>query len=439
MEDLRWASAVTQARALKDGLFTSAELHDMTVQLIESVDPLVRAVVIPLFDRPGLGVPMLVKDAGQEIAGAPHWLGVAALRDANARSAGTTSLVRRFEGGGFSVIGKGACPQLSSGATTEPPGFEPTRNPWDLSRSTGGSSGGPAAAVAAGMVPIAHGSDATGSLRTPAALCGVATLNPTSGRIASVPPAGQPPNDAWRDFVIARHSEDLAMVFDLLTGSTTPRAFPALRVGLLDHDPELGLQVHDSCQNGVRKAGLLLEGLGHHVEASWPEALNNLWAAAFEAFGVVSDAVRPSTVDWVGARLGRPVEPGELQDWVFEAVERDRARSPEEVRAAEAIVAFAIAPIHTWWEDHDILVTPASFQPAWPLGAAIGPAQVGTLLAPFSLTGQPALSLPLHHTDDGLPVGVQLVGRRGFDEVLLRLAEDLQAAHDWTARRPPTS
>jgi amidase len=439
MEDLRWASAATQARALNDGLLTSAELHDMTVQVIERVDPLVRAVVIPLFDRPGAGVPMLVKDAGQEIAGAPHWVGVAALRDAKARSAYTTPLVRCFEGGGFSVIGKGACPQLSSGATTEPPGFEPTRNPWDLSRSTGGSSGGPAAAVAAGMVAVAHGSDATGSLRSPAALCGVATLNPTSGRIASVPPAGQPPNDAWRDFVIARHSEDLALVFGLLTGFRSPVTIPALRVGLLDHDPEFGLEVHHSCQDGVQMAGLLLAGLGHHVEASWPEALNHLWAAAFEAFGVVSDAARPSTVDWVGERLGRPVEPGELEDWVFEAVERDRVRDPEEVRAAKAIVQLAAAPIHAWWEDHDVLVTPASFQPAWRLGAAIGAAQEGTLLAPFSVTGQPALSLPLHHTNDDLPIGVQLVGRRGSDEVLLRLAQDLQAAHDWTARRPPIS
>jgi amidase len=153
----------------------------------------------------------------------------------------------------------------------------------------------------------------------------------------------------------------------------------------------------------------------------------------------MSDAVRYGTMEWVGARLGRPVASGELMDWMFEAVERDRARSPEEVRAAEAIVERAVAPIHTWWEDHDVLVTPASFQPAWPLGTAIGPAQVGTLLAPFSLTGQPALSLPLHQTDDDLPIGVQLVGRRGSDEVLLRLAQDLQAAHDWTARRPPIS
>ena len=214
MEDPRWASAVTQARYLRDGLVSSTELHDMAVEVIERVDPLVHAVVAPLFDRPGVGVPILVKDAGQEIAGTPHWVGVAALRDANARSTVTTPLVRSLESGGFSVIGKGACPQLSTGATTEPPGFEPTRNPWDLLRSAGGSSGGPAAAVAAGMVAVAHGSDATGSLRTPAAVCGVATLNPTSGRIVSIPPAGQAPNDAWRDFIIARHAEDLAFVFD---------------------------------------------------------------------------------------------------------------------------------------------------------------------------------------------------------------------------------
>ena len=119
-----------------------------------------------------------------------------------------------------------------------------------------------------------------------------------------MPPAGQPPNDAWRDFVIARHAEDLAWVFELLTGSGPPRALGTLRVGLLDHDPELGLEVHPACQAGVRVAGLLLEGLGHHVEVSWPEALNQLWSAAFEAFGLVADVVRPATVDWVGGPLG---------------------------------------------------------------------------------------------------------------------------------------
>jgi amidase len=106
------------------------------------------------------------------------------------------------------------------------------------------------------------------------------------------------------------------------------------------------------------------------------------------------------------------------------------------VAAAQATIEAAVNPIVDWWKDHDLLVTPATFQPAWPLGTPAGPAQIGTLLAPFSLTGQPALSLPLHHSDDGLPVGVQIVGRPGADETLLALANDLQRAADWTQRRP---
>ena len=165
---------VAQARALNGGLLTSTELHDMTVEVIERVDHLVHSVGDPpLRSSRGWGA-----DVGQgrrtgDRRCAPLGRG-GRVRGANARSDHTTSLVSSFERAGLSIIGKGACSQLSTGATTEPPGFEPTRNPWDLSRSAGGSSGGPAAAVAAGMVAVAHGSDATGSLRTPAALlrCG---------------------------------------------------------------------------------------------------------------------------------------------------------------------------------------------------------------------------------------------------------------------------
>ena len=437
MDDLRWSSAVDQARALRDGVISVSELHDLTVKFIEEVDPLLHAVVIPLFDRPTEGIPMLLKDAGQEIAGTPHWVGVGALRDAAAKSSVTTRLVRQFEAAGFSVVGKAACPQLSIGATTEPPGFEPTRNPWDLTRSPGGSSGGPAAAVAAGMVSVAHGSDATGSLRIPAGLCGVATLNPTSQRITSIPPAGQPPNDVWRDFVIARHAEDLAFVFEKLTGSRTPDTVSRLRVGWLDHDPEFGLELHPACREGVSVAAGLLEALGHRVEESWPDALDHLWDGVFDAFSIVGDAIRPATLEWVEQRLGRPVRQGELHQFFMEAVARGRARTPEEVSAAQTALDTAIAPIADWWKDHDILVTPTTFHPAWAIGAETGPAKTGTLLAPFSLSGQPALSLPLHQTDEGLPVGIQLVAGHGSDEILLRLAQDLQASSDWTSRRPP--
>lgn len=192
VDDVRWLSAVQQGRLLQRGMISASELRAAAFDAINQLDEVLHAVVGPLFDRPSFGVPMLLKDAGQEIAGTPYWVGVAALRDAGSTSVVTTELAARFEAIGLSIIGKAACPQMSGGATTEPPGFEATRNPWDRDRSVGGSSGGPAPAVAAGMVPVAHGSDATGSLRCPAALCGVATLNPTAGRIRGVPPAGQP-------------------------------------------------------------------------------------------------------------------------------------------------------------------------------------------------------------------------------------------------------
>ena len=422
---------------LRGGLISSEELRSSVIEVIERLNPVLGAVVIPLFECPGEGIPMLLKDAGQEISRTPHWVGVAALRDAQGCSEHTTPLVHQFEKVGFSIVGKGACPSLSSGVTTEPPGFAPTRNPWDLPRSAGGSSGGPAAAVAAGMVAVAHGSDATGSLRCPAALCGVATLNPTAGRIPSVPPTGQPANAAWRDFVLARHAEDLTALFSLLTGATGGSGATPLRVGLLDHDPELGLAVHPACAAGAHVAAHLLQGLGHRVEVCWPDVLDNLWSIAAEAFGIVSDSVRAPMLEWVSTRLGRPVERGEIDEAVFEAVERSSTRSQDQIRKAQIVIDELGAAIESWWDDFDILITPTTFQPAWLLGGDPGPVEAGTLMVPFSLSGQPALSLPLHQSDEGLPVGVQLVGRRNADELLLQVAQDLQAAADWTVRRPP--
>ena len=210
------------------------------------------------------------KTRGRRSRATPHYVGVAALRDIDSRSPSTTPLATRFEELGFSIIGKAACPSLSTAITTEPPGFPPTRNPWDLARSVGGSSGGSAAAVAAGAVAVAHGSDATGSLRCPAALCGLVTLNPTSGRIPSVAPAGQPPSDMWRDFVLARDAADLTMMFEALAGSKVVRSDARLRIGLLDHDPEMGIVVDSACVEGTHRMGRLLESFGHHVEPGWP-------------------------------------------------------------------------------------------------------------------------------------------------------------------------
>jgi amidase len=437
VEEIRWASALEQARQLQSGAISATELRQNVIDTIERLNPLLNAVVIPLFDRPGSGVPILLKDAGQELAGTQHWVGVAALRDAGVTSTTTTELAQQFEAAGFDFIGRGACPPLSNGVTTEPPGFEPTRNPWDLSRSVGGSSGGPAAAVASGMVPVSHGSDATGSLRCPAALCGVATLNPTAGLIKSVPPAGQPPNDIWRDFVLARHAEDLTAFFRTLTGASQPVSARPLRVGLLDHDPEVGLGVHPDCAEGVHVAGRLLEELGHSVEIAWAPVLNAFWREAAIPFGVLSDATRPHVLRWLEDRLGRPIGPDELDPRFFEAVGRASSRSEEDVFDAQTTISNVTETLVEWWDDWDLLVTPSTFQPAWLLGSESGLEQMGTLLAPFSLSGQPALSLPLHRSIEQLPIGVQLIAAPGADGMLLALAEQLQEAFDWTLLRPP--
>ena len=430
-EHLRWVSAVEQRRLLDAGEVTAAELRELAVTTIERLNPTLAAVVIPLFDRPGDGVPMLLKDACQEAAGTPHWCGVAALRDAGVVSTRTTELAARFEASGFTVIGKAACPELSTGATCEPPGFAPTRNPWDPSLSPGGSSGGSAAAVASGMVPIAHGSDGTGSLRCPAALCGVATLKPTFGRMPSNDATGRPAASAWCEYVLSRHVEDLVAVL----GEVAPPR--AMRVGVLDHDPERGLPVDADCAEAARATGRLLESLGHHVDVAWPSGLRDLWARAFPHFVVIAPRARADALAWVAERLGRPVRRGDVSDELFDmgttAVDEDA------VIGAGAALAREAESVVSWWDDFDVLVTPTTFKASWPLGGNPGPAEMGTLLAPFSFTGQPAVSLPVHWTAHGMPVGTQLVARRGEDAVLLRLALDLQEAADWRWRRPVVS
>lgn len=435
---VEWTSASDQMKSITNGLETPSELRDAGIERCERVDPQLGFLTAELYDRAPPGVPILLKDAGQEIAGTPHWAGLAALREADARSQETTPLATRLEAVGFSIIGKSACPPLANGVTTEPPGFPPTRNPWGLEMSVGGSSGGASAAVASGAVPIAHGSDATGSLRFPAALCGLVTLVPTARLIDSVPPCGQPPNTAWRDFVLARDAADLSLVFELLTDSTAVVSMRRrMTVGVLDHDPELGLNVDEPCQAAVRSVAELLAEFGHKVEWAWPTALNTLWQRIGAALPVLSDATRPPVLRWIERRLGRPVNRNDVPDDVLDAAARDHARSADDRARARATIDDAIGPLVSWWDDHDLLVTPATFKAGWPLGGTPGLLECGTLAAPFSLTGQPSLVIPVPRSPGEAPVGTQIVGRHGSDHALLELAKELQVHLDWLGHTPP--
>ena len=383
---------------------------------------------------------MLLKDAGEELAGTPHYVGTLGLALEGCQSETTTELAAHLERLGFAFVGKSSCPELSAGSTTEPVGLPPTRNPWDLSRTVGGSSGGSAAAVAAGMVPIAHGTDGTGSLRFPASHCGVVTLKPTRGRIPQTPPTGQvDPLRAWTQFALARDVNDLASLFRLVSkhGEVQSALKGNLRVGLLDHDPIIGLPVATECANAVHVLGHAMNLLGHNIEIGHPPALETLFRAFWKAMSIIGPVLRFEQVEWMSQRLGRPCKPGDITEEMFDLAKKGSTISAEDLAAAWESVRSSMSGVTKWWDSgFDILATPVMLEPAWKLGED-APSKTGMFCSPFSFTGQPALVVPATITEAGLPVGVQLVGRLGDDELLLELGSQLQTAIGWLDRRPP--
>jgi amidase len=457
--DLWRLDATAQAALVRSRELTGLELLDATIARIERVNPAINAVITPLFDEAGAwsreqaarpeapfaGVPMLLKDASIEVAGTPYYIGTRMLREAGHRSQRTTEFARRLMRAGFVFAGKTNCPEFSAGITTEPVAFGPTRNPWDLTRSAGGSSGGSAAAVAAGLTPIAHGGDGTGSLRYPAAVCGVATLKPTRGLIPTETPAGQPDVlRVWSEFVLARSVRDLAGVLRAVAGvdATIERQPPppfgnGLRIGLLTSDVMAGIPTHADCVRAVEAAGALLEDLGHHVEEAHPPALDGLFVRTNASMVSVGTLLRHAQLRWLGDVIGRPITRDDVEPGSFISDKDAAAISGAHfMRTCDAFTRET-APVLDWWADGwDVLVTPVTSQPAWLLGSNKGALDSGVFPPPFSFTGQPAMSLPLHQSESGLPTGVQLVGPYGGDALLLRLAAQLEAAAPWAARWP---
>ncbi len=458
--------ATAQAALVRARDVTAGELVEQAIGRIERLNPRINAVITPMFedarrqvddaraaDAPFAGVPLLLKDACLEVEGTPYYLGTRVLRDLGYRSTRTTELAQRFRRAGFIFAGKTNVPELSAGITTEPSAFGPTRNPWQLDRSAGGSSGGSAAAVAAGMTALAHGGDATGSLRYPAACCGVATLKPSRGRMPHETPAEQPdPAGVWTEFVLARSVRDLAGVLDAVggPGRGDPWVAPAnagpyidelrpperpLRVGLLTRDVSSGMPVDPACVAAVERTGALLAELGHEVEESHPPALDGMFDLAPQ-FAVVSAVARYTQFRWLAKVAGRELTHADVDQPLITAEEAAKVSALRYVDAGAAFDRVARV-MHEWWaEGHDLLVTPTLRQPAWPLGSTGGAVDAGTFPPPYSFSGQPAMSLPLHWTADGLPVGVQLVAAYGREDVLFQVASQLEAAAPWADRWP---
>ena len=467
-DELAVLDATAQAALVANGDAKPSELVEAAIARIEGVDAQLNAVIHRRFDRaldeapdasgPFAGVPFLVKDAVCHTAGDPFHAGMRALKAVNWVAPSDTWLAQRFRAAGFVFVGKTNTPELAASVTTEPLAYGATSNPWDPTRSPGGSSGGSAAAVAAGLAPIAHGNDMGGSIRFPASMCGLVGLKPTRARTTLGPDFGEYWGPLTHEFVLTRSLRDAAAVLDAVAGIapgdpyTAPPPTRPYReeIGAPVEPLRIGFRTittHGAPSSGdsvaaVESAARLLDTLGHHVDAVDIPALD---AGSGPGFGAVLVAAVARDVARWSERLGHDIS-DELEPLnQFYARLGAQMQAVDYVAAIEGMQAWA-RRLSAWWDDYDLLLVPTSPEPPVLLGT-LSPSntdpEVGTRMgelvtftAPFDVTGQPAISLPLHWNAAGLPIGVQLVAAYGREDMLLRVGAQLEDAQPWAGRRP---
>ena len=440
-DELQWLDATATAVLVRAGEITRQETVAAAIERIEALDPALGSVVIERFERARreaaahadndavfAGVPMLLKDAGQELEGEPHYVGLAALRDIGHVSTRTTALVTRLQASGLVIVGRSKCPPFSAGVKTEPMGFSPCHNPYNATVVAGGSSGGSAAAVAAGLVPVAHGSDATGSLRYPASYCGVFTLKPSRGAFGpTIPCDGVDPLAIWTEYLLARSVRDLVAAWEPFTSSSLTPLDSLTRIAVLRHDPVAGLPVDPATVAAIDRVTATLERSGHDVRLDHPPALQTMTGDAMRrANGVLVRSSRVRSVLWLEALLGRAVDTRDVDAEILDLVRGGPPPTDVETIAAEAEHATFGATIAEWFAPNDVLVCPVTHGGPFAVGTK-EPLGLGVFCAPFSFSGQAAMSIPVGMRADGTPIGVQLVGAVGSEGRLLALAAALEA------------
>lgn len=475
--DLARLDATAQAELTRAGECTPGELVEAGIRRIEALDPQLNAVIHPRFQRaredarrrdparqPFAGVPLVVKDASCQQAGEPHHQGMRALRDADFRETRDAWLSERFQAAGFVILGRSNAPELCTLPTTEPLAYGATRNPWSLEHSTGGSSGGSAAAVAAGLVPVAHGGDGGGSIRMPASCCGLVGLKPSRDRISRGPHEGQSWAGLSTDGVMTRSVRDTAAVFDCVAGAKAgdPGHPPPLRGTLLEafhaarESPPLRIGVraeafvgadppHPETLRALSLAEAALRDCGHRLEADGPSELDDERIPAIQG-QIVAACLAASLSQWE-QRIGREIPLDELEGINARTVEAGRGLSAADHATALGELHAYARRVVPWWEDHDLLLTPTLTDPPPRLGEihaelsteeAVGlRRRFGWLTPPWNITGQPAISLPVHWNPEGLPIGVQLVAAPGREDLLVGVAAQLEAYFAWEERRAP--
>ncbi len=449
------------AELVAQGDVSPSELVDASIARIETFDPKINAVIHRQFDRarreaaatlpegPFTGVPFLFKDLGCEEAGEPHHQGMRALREAAWRSPHDSPLALRFRALGFIPIGRTNTPELALMGTTEPESYGPTHNPWDLTRSPGGSSGGSGAAVAAGFVPSRARQRHRGIDTHPRVPVRRSRTEAESGTHDPEPRRGRGSDDAERGLdhphdarhrSRARRSRRLDLVTPRRRGRDRIRGAFASACACTRSPAWTS---DEGCVEAARGAARLMETLGHVVEEAWPAALYDPDLLP----GATSLAAAHSAValdEW-SAVLGRELGEDDIEPASWSLISRGRSLTGADVMRALQRQEELTRQIRAWWrgpdrDGFDLLLTPTTAEPGPPLGAykqGFAPGRGSAFTRVFNATGQPALSLPLGWPDDGLPRGVQLVAAYGRDDVLIRVGSQLEEAAPWFDRRPP--
>ena len=479
------------ADLIRRGQVSAVEVLEAAIARIEEVNPQLNAVVRPLFEEarqnvgagtgggPLAGVPFLIKDLLAQVDGVPTGNGNRLW--ATRKATGDSELVRRWRAAGLVIAGKTNTPEFGLTPYTEPGAYGPTRNPWDLARTPGGSSGGSAAAVASGMVPIASGGDGGGSIRIPASACGVFGMKPTRGRT----PAGPFIGEAWSGFagehVLTRSVRDSAAVLDATHGPDrgSPHPLPRHEGTFLDavhrapgklriavsRAPMLGKTVAPDVIAAFGEAVALLADLGHEVIEAAPPVEREAFSMAF--LTALAGELR-ADIEFTAKTFGVKIRPGDYDASSFGMGLLGDGFTAADLIAAHRYLKLSARSILGFFDDIDVLMTPVLSSLPVKIGAlqpsaiekklltVLGHLGGGRLLKKlgiaeqlaaqtfefipwtpvFNVTGQPAMSVPTGWSPEGLPIGMQFVGRFADEDTLFSLAGQLEMARPWTDKRP---
>jgi amidase len=473
LDEITWLDATTQADLVRRKELKPIELVEAAIDRIERLNPALNAVVTTMYEQartaatgtlsegPFTGVPFLLKDLIAGYSGVRMTCGSAALSDYLSNH--DSELVVRYKRAGLIILGKTNLPEFGILPTTESRLHGPAHNPWDRNRTPGGSSGGSAAAVAAGLVPMAHGNDGGGSIRIPASCCGLFGLKPTRARNPLGPDFGDMGSGLIAEHAITRTVRDSAALLDATAGPDVGDPYWAppperpfihevgadpgrLRIGFTAQ-PVTEVKIHPDCVSAVFDAAKLCAELGHDVVEVKMDLPGQL---VMQSFTSVWSALAAWSIDGMALAVGRAPTPEQFEPLTWALAERARQQSSSAYLIAVTTLQRLSRQVARFCLDFDVLLTPTLAQPPLPLGSFTAPTdnpwQALVRAAEFipftplcNITGQPAMSVPLYWNSENLPIGSHFAGRFGDEATLFRLAAQLEAARPWADKRPPVS